>query len=77
MRDPVLARLLTTLDGVPASTGVIPAAAGPDFAEAQSRLRAAQRRLGSTVQESPYLAFARRLVVSPETTTTERHAVVA
>ena len=64
MRDPVLAHLLTILDGVPAGPASIASDAAGDFAEAQ--LRATQRRLGAAVQESPYLAFARRLVVQPE-----------
>lgn len=66
MRDPVLAHLLTILDGVPAGPASIASDAAGDFAEAQLRLRATQRRLGAAVQESPYLAFARRLVVQPE-----------
>lgn len=66
MRDPVLASLLSTLDAVPTGTGAIPADAAGDFADAAQRLRVASRRLGAAVQESPYLAFARRLVVQPE-----------
>ena len=66
MRDPVLASLLSILDGVPSGSGVIDAAAGSDFAIATQRLRASQRVLGHAVQESPYLAFARRLVIQPE-----------
>ena len=69
MRDQAFARLLTTLDTVPAGPAAIPGDASGDFAEAQLRLRATQRRLGACVQESPYLAFARRLVAAPETAT--------
>lgn len=63
MRDPLLAKLLTTLDAVPAANGAITADAHDDFAAAHQRLRAAQRILGAAVQESPYQAFARRLLV--------------
>ena len=77
MRDQPLARLLTTLDAVPNGPGVIPVEAAGDFAEAAQRLRAAQRQLGSAVQEGPYLAFARRLVVSPETIAIGRDAPFA
>ena len=59
MRDQAFARLLTTLDTVPAGPAAIPGDASGDFAEAQLRLRATQRRLGACVQESPYLAFAK------------------
>lgn len=70
MRDPLLARLLSTLDAVPsASTAILPHAAADDFAVAAERLRAASRRLGGAVQESPYLAFARRLVPQPDLAT--------
>ncbi len=69
MRDHVFANLLTILDGVPAGSASIAVTASGDFADAQQRLRAAQRLLGAALQESPYLAFARRLVIQPEQAT--------
>jgi hypothetical protein len=64
MRDPILARLLTILDALPAAAAVPDGAvAAADLADAAQRTAAARRLLGTTpVQESPYLAFARRLV---------------
>lgn len=66
MRDPLLARLLSILDAVPtAPTTTLPAEAADDFAAAADHLRRASQRLGGAVQDSPYLAFARRLVPQP------------
>jgi len=68
MRDPLLARLLAALDAVPsATTSAIPVEAADDFALSAQRLQVAARYLGGTVQSSPYLSFARRLVAQPET----------
>lgn len=66
MRDPVFANLLTILDGIPAGPASIASEASGDFSAAHERLRATQRMLGAAVQESPYIAFARRLVSQPE-----------
>ena len=67
MRDPLLARLLSALDAVPsATTAVLPVEAGDDFALSSQRLQVAARYLGGSVQSSPYLTFARRLVAQPE-----------
>ena len=66
MRDPVFANLLSILDGVPAGPASIASDAAEDFSVAHERLRATQRLLGAALQESPYLAFARRLISQPE-----------
>lgn len=69
MRDPLLARLLATLDAVPAAaTAELPVEAADDFALSAQRLHLAGRYLGGAVQSSPYLSFARHLVHQPQTT---------
>ncbi len=66
MRDPHFARLLAALDAVPAaSTAELPVEAADDFALSAQRLQVAARYLGGAVQSSPYLSFARRLVLQP------------